>query len=201
MMASSSPAGEVPLGYVSVLPVLAQCRATGKIEIDGDWCVIPIGSDRGRQLLMVTRPIRDTAHLDVPIREKAEALAGTFLAMTNRAGFVTKLQSESRTDPLTGVANRRALLEHMEDEMGRATRIHRPLSLAMIDLDEFKRYNDTNGHVAGDTALRTLAASMAASVRASDLVARYVTPTGSVRRSSWRSCARMRTAAPRSRSG
>jgi diguanylate cyclase (GGDEF)-like protein len=77
------------------------------------------------------------------------------------------------TDELTGLYNYRYLLERAEDEIGRAKRFGRSLSLLMIDADEFKLYNDTNGHVAGDRALAELAAVMRGAVRDIDVVCRY----------------------------
>ena len=93
--------------------------------------------------------------------------------MTSRANFVSGLQTESRTDPLTGLANRRTLYERIEIEMEHALRSETPLSVAMIDLDHFKEYNDQFGHVAGDTLLRSIAALMVSNIRGQDLVARY----------------------------
>ena len=58
-------------------------------------------------------------------------------------------------DPLTGLANRRSLMERIEMEMSHALRADTPLTLAMIDLDHFKEFNDRYGHVAGDTVLRS----------------------------------------------
>ncbi len=77
------------------------------------------------------------------------------------------------TDELTGLYNYRYLLERAEDEIGRAKRFGRSLSLLMIDADEFKVYNDTNGHPAGDVALAELAAAMRGAVRDIDIVCRY----------------------------
>ena len=77
------------------------------------------------------------------------------------------------TDELTGLYNYRCLLERAEDEIGRAKRFGRSLSLLMIDADEFKVYNDTNGHVAGDVALAELATAMRGAVRDIDIVCRY----------------------------
>ena len=77
------------------------------------------------------------------------------------------------TDELTGLFNYRYLLERAEDEIGRAKRFGRSLSLLMLDADEFKLYNDTFGHVAGDVALAELAATMRDAVRDIDVVCRY----------------------------
>jgi diguanylate cyclase (GGDEF)-like protein len=77
------------------------------------------------------------------------------------------------TDPLTGLANQRQIHERLHQELERATRHGRPLTVAMLDLDQFKAYNDTCGHQAGDTLLRSIADVLRAELRASDLAGRY----------------------------
>ena len=81
-------------------------------------------------------------------------------------------QMLARTDPLTGVANPRAFLEALDEEVYRARRYGRPLSLAYIDLDDFKTVNDKLGHSAGDELLRFIAQHAVRNVRASDIVGR-----------------------------
>lgn len=76
-------------------------------------------------------------------------------------------------DHLTGLANRRVFFDAISTEYERWIRSPRPLSLLMIDADHFKRINDRHGHAAGDAVLRHLAARMASSFRAVDVVARF----------------------------
>ena len=77
-------------------------------------------------------------------------------------------------DPLTGIANRRSFDETLNLEWRRASRSQQPLSLLVIDVDHFKLYNDTYGHVAGDQCLRTVAEVIDTCIkRAGDLAARY----------------------------
>ena len=85
-----------------------------------------------------------------------------------------ELQRLSTTDGLTGIANRRMFDELVVREWRRCTRMKQPISLVMIDVDHFKKYNDAYGHQAGDECLKAVAAQVArASPRASDLAARY----------------------------
>ncbi len=77
------------------------------------------------------------------------------------------------TDPLTGLHNRRYLLEQLEIEHERFRRYGVPFSLIMLDVDHFKHYNDAHGHPAGDAALRELAQRLLNCVRRLDTVARY----------------------------
>ena len=93
------------------------------------------------------------------------------------AGLIGELQDESerlaRTDGLTGLANRRSFDAAIERELALARRSGRAGTLALFDVDEFKQVNDTQGHDAGDAALRAIASSIAAGARASDVAARY----------------------------
>ena len=85
-----------------------------------------------------------------------------------------KLAALSSTDGLTGIANRRCFDDTMEIEWSRARRTGKPLSVAMLDVDWFKKYNDHYGHQAGDECLRQVARVFSGCVRrAGDLAARY----------------------------
>jgi diguanylate cyclase (GGDEF)-like protein len=77
------------------------------------------------------------------------------------------------TDGLTGLYNHRVFQERLEEEVERANRYHRPLSLLMVDVDHFKVHNDTHGHLWGDAILTELARLLKDSSRTSDIVARY----------------------------
>ena len=83
-----------------------------------------------------------------------------------------QLLSLSRTDGLTGLANRRAFLDRGELEVRRAQRNEAPLSVMFIDLDNFKLVNDTHGHEVGDELLRGFGEILRGSIRATDLAAR-----------------------------
>jgi two-component system, cell cycle response regulator len=83
-----------------------------------------------------------------------------------------QLQIQATTDPLTGIANRRALLARMEIEMARARRSRHPFTVSMLDLDHFKQVNDAHGHAAGDLVLREFAGRVRAVLRDYDTVGR-----------------------------
>jgi diguanylate cyclase (GGDEF)-like protein/PAS domain S-box-containing protein len=83
------------------------------------------------------------------------------------------LRTQSVKDPLTGLYNRRYLEETLEREIRRAARAEQSLGILMLDLDHFKRFNDTYGHDAGDTILRETAAFLTRSIRLEDTVCRF----------------------------
>ena len=85
----------------------------------------------------------------------------------------TEFQLMSITDSLTGLPNRRYLEERLAEELNRSKRYDYPMSFLMIDIDDFKVYNDKNGHQAGDVALQIAAHCMKGALRAVDIASRY----------------------------
>lgn len=83
------------------------------------------------------------------------------------------LAEQAHLDVLTGVINRRQLENVLEEEFVRAKKLHRPLSIAFIDLDDFKKINDEHGHLTGDEVLRTFASKLQELLRSSDTIARF----------------------------
>jgi diguanylate cyclase (GGDEF)-like protein len=84
-----------------------------------------------------------------------------------------ELERLSQTDGLTELPNRRQLMETIEREIRRAQRTERPFTLLMIDVDQFKDYNDTFGHLAGDEVLKRLAGVLIGAVRTTDYTGRF----------------------------
>jgi diguanylate cyclase (GGDEF)-like protein/PAS domain S-box-containing protein len=89
-----------------------------------------------------------------------------------REDLLGKVQEMARRDPLTGLPNRRALEEQLPQVMSRARRTGEPLSVAILDIDYFKQYNDTHGHLAGDEVLRACAREWDGVLRGEDTIAR-----------------------------
>jgi diguanylate cyclase (GGDEF)-like protein len=85
----------------------------------------------------------------------------------------TQFQLMSITDPLTGLLNRRYLEERLTEELNRSRRYNYAMSCLMIDIDDFKTYNDLNGHQAGDVALKITAHALKATLRSADVACRY----------------------------
>jgi diguanylate cyclase (GGDEF)-like protein len=84
-----------------------------------------------------------------------------------------QFQLMSITDPLTGMLNRRYLVERLAEELKRSKRQEYPMSFMMIDIDDFKLYNDRNGHPAGDLALEMAAQCLKSALRGADVASRY----------------------------
>jgi diguanylate cyclase (GGDEF)-like protein len=103
------------------------------------------------------------ASLERKVTERTQALAEAN----------ARLETLSVTDVLTGLPNRRKLMETLAGEWARAERTRQPIAVAMIDVDQFKLYNDHYGHLAGDQCLRVIGAVLHENVRATDLAARY----------------------------
>ena len=102
------------------------------------------------------------------------ALAVTVLALAEAQGrLARKLRNAADTDPLTEVANRRAWETEASRHLSRALRTGEPLSIAILDLDDFKQVNDREGHGAGDALLRDLARGWTTRLRHADLLGRY----------------------------
>lgn len=107
--------------------------------------------------------------LDIAVLER---LASQACVALSNARMHANLHALSLTDPLTGLPNRRRLQIHLDHEVAAARR-GRPMAIAVFDLDKFKYYNDTFGHIAGDNILKAVGAVLAHENRAMNVVARY----------------------------
>ncbi len=90
-----------------------------------------------------------------------------------RMRMAKELERLAMRDPLTGLFNRRALMERLDVELATIRRTGSELAFAMIDVDDFKRINDTRGHAAGDEALKTIATILESETRETDVAARF----------------------------
>jgi diguanylate cyclase (GGDEF)-like protein len=147
-------AREMAPGYVCV-PLMAHGEAIGILHLR-PTSQTPNASD----LLPEIKRLGETV---------AERLA---LALAN-VKLREALRHQAIRDPLTGLFNRRYMQETLDREISRALRFNHPLSVIFLDLDHFKRFNDTHGHDAGDTLLRELGSLLRHNLRAEDIVCRY----------------------------
>lgn len=130
-------------------------------SVDGEHLAIVIeGTARSRFELLANR-------------YELERMAGQIELLMNASRYIEHLESLGLTDSLTGLPNRRALSERLEAEIQVAQRRESPLVVGMLDFDDFKAFNDTRGHVAGDGLLRSFADVLRSRLRVVDFVARY----------------------------
>jgi len=138
--------------------IRAVCDVTGDSEIWIEIYTYPIFDEMGRVVSVIeyTR--------DITKRKQAEG---------ERDILVNKLVHLSRTDDLTGLLNRRALIERLGDEVLRSRRYRSDLALIISDIDYFKEINDTYGHDAGDKVLKFVSTLMKDLLRQTDIIGRY----------------------------
>ncbi|MCA2992930.1 diguanylate cyclase [Gemmatimonas sp.] len=141
---------------------------------------LPFSIDRGQYGVFLVRRTRDQERFGPADLEFAQAVITAAVAVIQRAQMVestmadnARLEQLAQTDPLTQLLNRRALTERIAAEMERTLRYDSTMALLMIDLDHFKRVNDTYGHLVGDDVLRDVAPLLSDTIRTADIVARY----------------------------
>jgi diguanylate cyclase (GGDEF)-like protein len=130
-----------------------------------NWCEMPRLGLR-RYLAADASPIRSPDGALVAVVE-------TLRDLTDEKQAQVALEQLATRDGLTGLANRRCFDQTLQAEWQRALRQQQPLSLLMVDVDNFKQYNDAYGHLGGDECLQRIAGAVASEMRANDLVARY----------------------------
>ncbi len=155
--------------YASDEPLTLQTpdRQTRRLIVN---CAVVGEDDKARGLLVT---FDDMTAIEANNRDLQDALR---LLKHTQASIQQKnqeLEALATQDPLTGVNNRRALLQRLASDFARAMREDRPLSVIMVDIDHFKSINDTFGHVVGDDCIRVVANTLAAHCREYDLVGRY----------------------------
>lgn len=109
----------------------------------------------------------------VPVLQSLEILGSFASIAIHHARMHKQVKQQAITDSLTGLFNRRYFEDILSREFQRAARHHREFSLALVDVDDFKKFNDTYGHQAGDEALSCLGQAIRQSIRSTDLAARY----------------------------
>ena len=141
--------------------VLAFFQLTRENGMDVPVIALYDGTWGGRQSILLRMGAFDAFPKDID-RWNAEVYIDRAIG---QATIVKKLVALSRTDHVTGLFNRHYLRESLDREMRRAARTGKPLTVALLDIDNFKAYNDSNGHVAGDRALRQVADTLLKSIR------------------------------------
>ncbi|HVE79285.1 MAG TPA: diguanylate cyclase [Gemmatimonadaceae bacterium] len=149
----------VPTRSVIALPFTLDPERTGVFFLRTDDSELPLTQE-------------DVEFADTVIKGAVAALQRAEVFQSTKAEK-EQLATLATTDPLTQLPNRRALVDRLTLEVDRARRYGTVVTLLMVDLDHFKRVNDTYGHLAGDEVLREMAALLQEAARSVDMVARY----------------------------
>ncbi len=136
------------------------------------WVGAPILA-RGRVLGFLSLDKIEPGFYTAALADHLAAFAAQAGLALENANLYAEQQRLAVTDSLTGIANRRHFDSVLGRELQRAVRFHRPTALLMLDLDDFKQYNDRYGHLAGDGLLRAIALALSQSLRSVDTIARY----------------------------
>lgn len=151
----------LPTAYREILPGI------------GSFLSLPLTAGTGKVFgvlnLHRSRPCSFTEHDRMLFLEIANNLATAI----QRTRLYEQARREAIRDELTGVYNRRYFVEHISHELFRVQRCLSPLALALLDLDHFKKINDSHGHQTGDRILAELGRLLRCGLRRSDLIARY----------------------------
>lgn len=146
-----------PLPFSSLcIPMVARGQEVGLLHLCIPW-----------------RPGNPTTTLNETREALGVKLADHIASSLSDLKLRETLRTQSIRDSLTGLFNRRHLEERLEEEVNRGERRGRPFGLILMDLDHFKRFNDTWGHDAGDTMLRALADFLRSQFRETDIICRY----------------------------
>jgi len=152
--------GDAPSQASICIPMLAQGEALGILHLRG-------GAAKPDE------PLPGREQFSGDEQRLAEAVAEHVALALANLSLRERLRSQSIRDPLTGLFNRRYLEESLDRELCGAARKQRPLAVIMLDLDHFKRFNDTFGHEAGDVVLREVGKLLQRNLRGEDIACRY----------------------------
>ena len=161
------------LAHMSCKPVFLREAAHGARHGVRSMHFEPVLRDETAVGVLVLAWSKPVKRLTQGVESGLRRLAAEAAIALDRARLLSQLQETARTDDLTGLPNRRAWEEELPRELARASRDSRPVCVAMLDLDRFKRFNDDRGHQAGDRLLKQAASAWASQLRTSDMLARY----------------------------
>lgn len=158
--------------FLEVENTATDSRAETGLEVWKSLVVVPL---RAAGKMVGTLGTGNVTHRRFTPGEVAllQAIGNQLVVAIENARLHAEMQRLSQTDSLTGLYNRRGLDERMQVEILRAKRYQHPLSVIMADIDHFKNYNDTHGHLEGDVILKQVAELLRIHVRKTDVVARY----------------------------
>lgn len=154
-------------------PVVDRLEALAGVKLGGAAFIPLVTADACLGVLGAAWAVGPTDHARLQLLGVLEVLAQEAAIAVEREDLRHRLSMLAITDPLTGLANRRRWDDWLSDEMRRSRRTGKELTVALLDLDRFKLYNDTHGHAAGDALLAACAQAWQRELRETDLIARY----------------------------
>ena len=166
-------AGDIMASPVHTLPENANMGEVIRIMKERRFRRVPITDDKG-ELSGIVNLMELQAAMNTVLERRGRDLEVAVMARTAELQAANaKLEELSIRDGLTGLLNRRAMSEKLEDLHALSVRYGNAYSVILLDIDHFKNYNDALGHLQGDQALREIARLLAESVRTADTVYRY----------------------------
>ncbi len=156
------------LKELKLINMKAKVELLTDVEVD-EILVVPISVESWEGLLVLAKPNKFRGFELKFLRRMKDMMAQAF----RNAHNYERLQRESAFDSLTELYNRRFGMRKLKELVSLAKREKKPLSIAMVDIDDFKKVNDTFGHLAGDYILREIARIIRENIRESDLAMRY----------------------------
>nr|WP_210313218.1 GGDEF domain-containing protein [Rhodopseudomonas rhenobacensis] len=134
---------------------------------------LSLATDRDQINTVVERLVASTREMQQANSALENRLMTSKLEINNLQHNLEAIRAESLTDPLTGLSNRKHFDRAVDDAVRCAAASRQPLALLMIDIDHFKTFNDTYGHLTGDQVLRLVGLSLKQSINGQDIMARY----------------------------
>jgi diguanylate cyclase (GGDEF)-like protein len=186
-LGSTTPAAPIPrgggivglvaaAGQALLVPDLAAESRVQPAELltgpSGAYLAVPCRSPAGSMAAVLTAQAATPHDFPLATLDLAQAVAVHVAAAWENVQLYQRMREMATRDELTGLWNRRHLAEQLDQEIQRARRYGHPFAVVLVDIDDFKLYNDTHGHLRGDELLRQLAELLLRTTRRADVVAR-----------------------------
>ena len=172
-----SPASEERFAELLSISAQQRIRTKGELEFHGEartenfiCLLVPLP---GRRVLLIAEPAAMLSELEAVTAELQKTKRILTVKETELKAVLAQADEVSHTDALTFLPNRRQIIGDLQNEVIFADRYGTPASISMLDIDHFKKINDTYGHTVGDEVLRTLASELRDHIRYPDTIGRY----------------------------